>query len=836
MRKSIKISTFVFLIAALALISSVLFSACKKSSSNGPLYLSVMDDFKTEYFVGDELDPTGTLKVGYQTDYFGVTPITADMISGFDSSEQGDCMITITFAGKKTKVRLRIWPLVATAISLDEETLPRVVYKGQPFPEGATLSATMINGAARTGVPITAAMLGGFDPMRLGAQVVSVTYAGESDSFELTVKEDFVASVSLVGAKSEYSVGEPLFTSGVNVKFQYASGRTVLRALTAEMVSDFSTDLGGSFRARVSLSSYSCDYYYSVGKKSVSAVLVENLLPREIEKRSAFPEGGVIRVSYDDGTTADIPVTAAEVVGFDSSKAGRFEAEITAQGQTIAYSYVVLRSITQATAVGFTEAVPKDSAFDGFGFLAISYEDGETENIPLNDPRLTLTYITSAVGETRQKVVFREEECFFTVTVYGPEERNAVEEIELSGAFKPILAGEEPDVEGMMVFVRYKYLEPASVPLESSMIAFDASSPVTGDYETRPITVSLLGKTVESTVNVLSAAYAARVTSIAVYNLPSIVLTGSAPEFPQAGLIAYYGGNYRLESEIPLSSAAISGFDSSAPGETTITIAYEGVSCSATIRVIAAEDKDKPTDALLLDFNPVLFAGDSLTAEAIAGASVLLTLGYGYSEQTLPLDASMLSGGPFAEEGQSSVLFRYQGFEKSFAVEVHPVSEKTEITAIYAEEIRSSVGVYPDLTKAPLTLEYGYGLRRVYIPLSSAGVEISSFSVDKVGVERVEITYKGKTCHALVSFAAAGGEAVVDRIEIDGSSVTEFEKGSALSGVVLSVSYASGESAHVNVTTDMAPEFSTENSGDYAITIAYGGKSAVYAYSVRERV
>ena len=833
MRKTKKNTIFIFLIAALVLISSVLFSACKRRSSNGPLYLSVMDDFKTEYFVGDELDPTGTLKVGYQTDYFGVTPITADMISGFDSSKQGDCVITITFAGKKEKVLIRILPLIATAISLDAETLPRVVYKGQAFPEGATLSATMVNGASRTGVPITAAMLGGFDSLKLGKQVVSVTYAGVTESFELTVEEDFISSVSLSGEKTEYSVGEPLFTDGVNLKFQYASGKTVLRAVTADMVSGFSTASGGTFHAVVSLSSYSCDYYYSVGKKAVSAVLVDNSLPRELEKGSSFPEGGVLKITYDDRTTADIPVSAAEIKGFDSSKAGSFEAEITAQGQTARYSYVILRSITQATAVGYTEAVPKGASFDGFGVFAIVYEDGESENIPLTDDRLTLTYSTSTVGETRQKVVYRGVESFFTVTVYDPEERNAVEEIELRGSFSPILAGEEPDVGGIMVFVRYKYLEATTVPLESSMIEFDSSAPLTGDYETRSVTVSLFGKTVESSVIVISAAYAARVTSIEVYGLPSVVLVGSEAEFPQAGLIAYYGGNYRTVSEIPLSSAGISNYDPSVPGEMTFTITYEGATYSAKVLVIAAEDKDKPTDAALLDFDPILFVGDSLTSESIAGARVALTLGYGYSEQTIALESSMISGGPFAEAGQKTVLFRYQGFEKSFPVTVHPVADKTEITAIFAEEIRSTVGVYPDLAKAPLTLEYGYGLRRVYIPLSSAGVEISPFSVDRVGVVRVDVTYKGKTCSALISFAAAGGEAVVERIEIDPSSVTAFEKGSALEGVVLSVSYASGESSHVNVTADMAPEFSTENSGDYAITIVYGGKSAVFAYTVR---
>ena len=106
-------------VAAILLVLIALFGCfgCKKSAQTGPRSLSVMDDFKREYFVGEELDPTGTLKVFYQTDYFGVTPITAEMVSGFDSSKQGDCVVKITFAGKSVDVLLRIFPMIATAIS-----------------------------------------------------------------------------------------------------------------------------------------------------------------------------------------------------------------------------------------------------------------------------------------------------------------------------------------------------------------------------------------------------------------------------------------------------------------------------------------------------------------------------------------------------------------------------------------------------------------------------------------------------------------------------------------------------------------------------------------------
>lgn len=825
----LKVVAAAILVAAL---SCCLF-ACRQTTQSGISYLSVLSDFKTEYYVGEALDPTGTLKVTYQTDYFGVTPITEAMVSGFDSSREGDCTVTVSFGGKSTTVLLRILPLLATSLTLNEDTLPTVIYKGQGFPAGATLGAVMADGSIRENVPVTADMIGGFDPMKTGEQLVSVSYCGLSESFSVTVKEDRPLSLSLSGAKPSYEVGEALKTDGAKVVVTYESGKTASQPLTAQMVSSFSTAKGGVFAARVTLSDLTCDYPYSVGKKAVSAVLVSSSLPSEVEKGSAFPQGGQALVTYNDETQETVPLSGSTVKGFDTASSGSRTAEIEVQGVSVSYSYTVLKGVTQGTPLGFTSAVLQGSSFDGFGEIAFVFEDGSSENVPLSDERVSLSYDTSKTGEIEQTATFRGRKYLFTVTVYSEEERNAVEEIAVIGSFNPIVYGDALDLSGVLVTVRYKYLGSSNVELKEQMISFDGETALEGDFEERTVTVSLLGKSAESSVRVLSQAYAARVTSLFAYGLPRVVKVGDEASFPSATLTAIYGGGYSVRSAIPLSDGVVSGFDSSEPAELSLSIAYQGAETSCSIRVISEADAEKVTDAAVLGFAPILFVGDELKESDLAGATVRLTFGFGYSEREIPLALSMLSVPDLNRAGQTEIGFSAEGIEKTLTVTVRAAEEKNALTAISTDEmIESTVGIRPDFSKISLRLEFGYGARYALIPLSDKEVEISPFKTDETGIVRVSVSYKGLTTYTHISFAPAGGETVVDKIEVDASSETEFEKGSAIDGVWLLVTYSSGMTERVRVTADEAPDFQTAEAGSFSITLTFGGKTAVYSYTV----
>ena len=208
------LSLFVFCLA---------FSACKTGGGAGGKHASVTDDFKTDYYVGEALVVSGSLKTFYDSTTFDLVPITEDMVSDFDTSLPGDVIVKVTYGDFVASVPIRVHPINAVSLSINEDTFPTVVYEGNPFPSGATMTVTLTNGETLQSVPVTASMLGGFDSTVLGSQTVTVGYLGVSVPISITIKRDVLVSISLVNAKSNYAVGEALSLSGVSLDLLYNS-------------------------------------------------------------------------------------------------------------------------------------------------------------------------------------------------------------------------------------------------------------------------------------------------------------------------------------------------------------------------------------------------------------------------------------------------------------------------------------------------------------------------------------------------------------------------------------------------------------------------------------
>jgi len=196
---------------------------------------------------------------------------------------------------------------------------------------------------------------------------------------------------------------------------------------------------------------------------------------------------------------------------------------------------------------------------------------------------------------------------------------------------------------------------------------------------------------------------------------------------------------------------------------------------------------------------------------------------------------AMLSGGPFAEAGNAWITLTYEGVEQQIAVTVRKAEDKTLVTSIRVPEmIYAYVGSDPDLSGAILEVTYGYGYEIREIPLTTEGVTIAPYSVASAGIVRVQVEYEGRTCGAFVSFTSGGGENVLQGLELASDSRTSFEREDPLEGVFVIALYQEGRRERIAVTAGMAPDFSTQETGNYSITIQYGGRATVFPYAVTE--
>ena len=103
---------------------------------------------------------------------------------------------------------------------------------------------------------------------------------------------------------------------------------------------------------------------------------------------------------------------------------------------------------------------------------------------------------------------------------------------------------------------------------------------------------------------------------------------------------------------------------------------------------------------------------------------------------------------------------------------------------------------------------------------------------DREGMVRTTVTYEGCACGLFVNFVSGEGSNVLQRVEVQEGSQTQFAVGDAFGGVKLVAYYMNGSTEAIDVTTEMAPGFDTQTAGSYSITISYGGKGAIYNYVV----
>ena len=842
--KSLRKSSVICALSVVLLLFLVLTGlfACSDPSDT-VVFLSVREDFKTKYFVGDPLDPTGTMKAYYDIDYYQIVPIDETMIAGFDSSKRGDCVVVITYQGMTTAVLLRIVEKQATSISLDETSIP-VLYKGRPFPSGITFTATMEDGTPESH-SLDVSYLNGFDPMKLGEQEVVLSYAGAKKTFRVTVKEEVMESISLVGLtakNTEYAVGaKALCLDDVKVRVHYNSNKD-WDTDEGWTVSGFDASLGGEYdkKAIVTYKGLTCYFPYKV-IKAPNSLTLDDSMPSEIEKNTPF--SGRVIVYYDDGTSKPVDLSASDAPdGYSefASVAGEHEVTITVEGVSETYRFTVLPSF-EVRDVTYTETVKINTAFNHKGSLYVVYETGENETLQFDkDDRLDfeMEYFDTA-GTVRQIVRFRTAEVPMPVLVCTDEEWNAVKRIDVSGEIHRTLAEGErltaEDFRDISVFVVYEYHEQKEINFDPSSqvtVAYP-TAPLTENYVDLPVKISCYGKeNTDLSVRMISTAYAETVTDIRLTGMRTLYAVGDTLAYEEMRFVAEYGGGYAYGEPLSLDLAEVSGFSTAEVTEDgVLSVAYESVHKEYSYRVISREEAETVTSTEVSGLSPLLFVGDTVEVVSLENVRISVVYGGGYDRKTLI--AERLEGGPFTQAGENAVTVISGSVRAATIVYVHPESDREKVTSIRVPDMLSVyVGGQIDLAKYSLFVTYGYGIREEAITLAAEGVTLSEYP-DVKGRHDITISYAGQSCHTYLSVMTGSGANEVDTVAFVEGYKQTFVQNEAFGGVSVLVRYGDGNKEVVAVTADMIVGFSTATVGNgLTATIDCYGKPLPYSYNV----
>lgn len=156
---------------------------------------------KLIYENGEKLDATGgQIAVYYDNDTSDVIDITVSMIKGFNSSIAGEQTLTVRYSGFTATFNVKINEKWLTSITVT--TLPTKLTYMEATElldvTGGKLTLQYSNGMSET-IELTADMVSGFDSAGIGKQILTVTYEGFTDTFDIEVlKNPIQLSVSPV--------------------------------------------------------------------------------------------------------------------------------------------------------------------------------------------------------------------------------------------------------------------------------------------------------------------------------------------------------------------------------------------------------------------------------------------------------------------------------------------------------------------------------------------------------------------------------------------------------------------------------------------------------------
>ena len=153
--------------------------------------IKVTPPSKTTYDYGTQLDLTGaTVSIvwasGKTTD---TTEISGGMISGYNATTVGTQTIKVNAFGKENVGRFNV-TVVDKTLGISMKKLPnKIEYtEGEGIDvTGAVLNVTKLSGTKE--IPVTKEMISGYNPGKIGTQVITVTYDGFITEFVVNVKE-----------------------------------------------------------------------------------------------------------------------------------------------------------------------------------------------------------------------------------------------------------------------------------------------------------------------------------------------------------------------------------------------------------------------------------------------------------------------------------------------------------------------------------------------------------------------------------------------------------------------------------------------------------------------
>ncbi len=420
---------------------------------------------------------------------------------------------------------------------------------------------------------ITNDMISGYDPNKEGTQTLTVTYGGQSDTFEIKVsKRPKATSVTILTepTQKQFVVGTKLDFTGATVKVEYDNNTQKVLDVTVEMTTGANINHMGTQTVTVTVDGHSDTFEIEVIPASISGISISSL-PDKLtytEGEKLDMTGLVIVANYSNGSRISI-ASGYTVTGYDANKIGEQTVTVDFVGKTATFTVTVVERVLTNIEI---QVKPNKldyvvgESLDLTGMIVVAaYETGELEIID----DYTVSGFDGKAGIKVIAVEYNGKSAFFTVNV-------AVITVEkLTITKTPVklsyIENEALNTEGLIVTATYN----------NGTVKNVTDYEVTG-FSSLPgahtLYVTFGGKVASFQINV-----SAKILSDVRVTVPNKTVYNIGEEFDKTGMqvVACYNNG----QELTVDDYQINGFESSAAGAKTVTVTYGGISRSFAVAV-----------------------------------------------------------------------------------------------------------------------------------------------------------------------------------------------------------------------------------------------------------
>ncbi len=780
---------------------------------------------KTTYNVNETMDMTGaeilvTRATGLSTTVKVTDGISAGTLTltGFDSSkEQASEALTATYTENGISK-------TATFTIAVKDSVESVAIKGTPtttYKYGDPLvypTITAQKGSGPVDITTDSSMVSGYNPNKLGTQTVTITYGGQSTTYDVTVS-DYVADITLVApTKITYNYGESLDFTGGTVQKVMASGATeTAEALDSTMVSGYNASTVGTQPITVTYAGKTKTFNVTVSDKVLSTTLEGTPKTSYNYGEKLDLSGLTIKVTKTSGsTTISMTDSKVTVEGFDSSKVGTQTVTVKYDGNVVGTPITVeVKDFVK----GIVLTAPTKASYEygealdltGGKVQEVMASGSATTPVALNDSSVTLgTYDPTKTGIQTINVTYKGFTDKFAITVVDSINSIAIKQMPKQN-YK---YGEKLDLTNATIEISHTSGTKEIKAIDNSMVT--GYNP--NKLGTQTLTVDYNGIKTQYDVNVVDFVKDIEITSPTklIYNLnEKLDLTGGTVKEIMAS------GSATTPISMTSSTVKVTGFDSTKEGANVITVTYEGFTKTFGTTVVDPTSdiklKTLPTKLNYLYGEKLDITGATLEVTKLSGAKNIVNV-----------TPDMVTGYNPNKLGNQTITVTYLGTVQEFNIKVDDYTKELQITK--PEQTEYEYGQKLDLTNAKVSIIMASG--KIAETTDMTASMLSTYNPNLEGTQTINVTYKGLSNKFDVT--------VTDKIKAISINTqpnkTNYAYGESLdlTGATLQVVKSSGIKI-INVTPDMVTGYDPNHSGTQLLTITYKGFTTAIIVNVGEK-